>query len=80
MRDDDLLMITADHGNDPTHTGSDHTRERVPLISYSKSYKNGKLLDERDTFACIGKTILKNYSVSPTDNQIGTVINELLAE
>ena len=80
MRDDDLLMITADHGNDPTHTGRDHTRERVPLISYSKSYKNGKLLDERDTFACIGKTILKNYSVSPTENQIGTVINELLAE
>lgn len=78
LKEDDLLLITADHGNDPTWTGSDHTREKVPLMSYSPSYKHGRILDERDTFACIGKTILKNYDLQPSNNQIGTVIEELL--
>ena len=80
LKDDDLLLITADHGNDPTWTGTDHTRERVPLFSYSKSYKNGKLLPERSSFADIGKTILKNFNLKPSENQIGTPIDELLID
>ncbi|MFA6829449.1 MAG: phosphopentomutase [Bacilli bacterium] len=80
LHDDDLLMITADHGNDPTWTGSDHTRERVPLFSYSPSYKNGRLIDERSTFADIGKTILKNFAIDPSKEQIGTAIDELLED
>ena len=80
MRDDDLLMITADHGNDPTWYGTDHTRERVPLISYSPSYQNGRMIEEKDTFGCIGKTILENFSIEPSENQIGDVIPELLTD
>ena len=77
LKDGDLLMITADHGNDPTWWGSDHTRERVPLISYSKNYRMGRKLDEVSTFACIGKTILKNFNVKPSENQIGYSIDDL---
>ena len=80
MRDDDLLMITADHGNDPTWYGTDHTRERVPLISYSPSYQNGRMIEEKDTFGCIGKTILENFSIKPSENQIGDVIPEPLTD
>ncbi len=80
LKDDDCLMITADHGNDPTWWGTDHTRERVPLISYSPSYQNGRLISERDTFGCIGKTVLKNFDVAPSDNEIGEVITELLED
>lgn len=80
LREDDCLMITADHGNDPTWYGTDHTRERVPLISYSKSYKNGRKIAERHTFGCIGKTILKNFDVKPSENEIGESINELLED
>lgn len=80
LREDDLLMITADHGNDPTWYGTDHTRERVPLVSYSPSYKNGRKLPEEETFAVIGKTILKNFDVKPSDDQIGTPVDQLLAE
>ena len=80
MRDDDLLMITADHGNDPTWYGTDHTRERVPLISYCPSYQNGRMIEEKDTFGCIGKTILENFSIKPSENQIGDVIPELLTD
>ena len=80
MRDDDLLMITADHGNDPTWYGTDHTRERVPLISYSPSYQNGRMIEEKDTFGCIGKTILENFTIQPSENQIGDVIPELLTD
>ena len=80
LKDDDCLMITADHGNDPTWWGTDHTRERVPLITYSPSYQNGRLIPERDTFGCIGKTVLKNFSVTPSDNEIGEPIDELLED
>ena len=80
LKDDDCLMITADHGNDPTWWGTDHTRERVPLITYSPSYQNGRLIPERDTFGCIGKTILKNFSVTPSENEIGEPIDELLED
>ncbi len=71
-------MITADHGNDPTYTGTDHTRERVPLFSYSPSYKKGCKLEEKDTFAVIGATVLANFGLKPTSNMIGEPIKELL--
>ncbi len=80
MKADDCLMITADHGNDPTWWGTDHTRERVPLITYSPSYEHGRKIEERDTFGCIGKTILKNFGVKPSENEIGTIIDELLED
>ena len=63
LRDDDLVMISADHGNDPTWTGSDHTRELVPLILYSPSFKGSGLLREGDTFSDIGATIAENFDV-----------------
>lgn len=78
LKDDDLLLVTADHGNDPTWTGSDHTREKVPLFAYSKSYVNGKCLPERNSFADIGATILKNFSLQKPDNLLGSPIDNLL--
>ena len=78
INDDDLVMITADHGNDPTHTGTDHTREHVPLLCYSKSIVDGKLLHERNTFADIGATILENFGLKKASNMIGEPIEELL--
>ena len=76
-KDDDLIMITADHGNDPIHSGTDHTREKVPLLIYSKSIKNGKYLEERSSFADIGASILKNFNLKKSKNQIGQPIVEL---
>lgn len=78
MKDNDLVIVTADHGNDPTWTGTDHTRERVPFIAYSKSITNGTHIQERETFADIGATILANFNVKPSENEIGTPIVELL--
>lgn len=77
LRDDDLLIVTADHGNDPTWHGTDHTREKIPLLIYSKSIKNGKLIPERLSFADIGATILKNFSIDKPDYLIGKPIDEL---
>ena len=76
----DLLIITADHGNDPTWSGTDHTREKVPLIMYSKSINHGTYLEERASFADIGATILKNFNLAKPDNLIGQPIEELLKE
>ncbi len=78
LRDDDLLIITADHGNDPTHTGTDHTRERVPFIAYSKSLTDGGQLDSTDTFAVIGATIADNFGVEMPHGTIGYSILEKL--
>lgn len=78
LHDDDLLMITADHGNDPTYKGTDHTREKVPLLVYSKSINDGKHLSDRDSFADIGETILRNFNLNKKDSMIGKVIEELL--
>lgn len=64
MTDDDLLIITADHGNDPVHEGTDHTREYVPLLVYSKRNEEGKQLKIRDTFADVGATIAENFNLS----------------
>lgn len=68
MREDDLLMITADHGNDPTWKGTDHTREMVPLALYSPSFEGSGLLRTADTFADIGATIADNFSVPFPEN------------
>ncbi|MCQ2771985.1 MAG: phosphopentomutase [Bacilli bacterium] len=77
MREDDLLMITADHGNDPTYKGTDHTRETVPLLVYSKSIKNGKRLEDRFSFGDIGETILKNFGLESSSELIGKAIDEI---
>jgi phosphopentomutase len=63
LQQDDLLILTADHGNDPTHHGTDHTREYVPLLIYSKVFKQGKPLPVSDTFAAVGQTIAHNFNV-----------------
>lgn len=68
----DLLIITADHGNDPTYKGTDHTREKVPMLAYSKSMKSKKDLKEADTFAVIGATIADNFGVKMPEGTIGT--------
>lgn len=60
---DDLLIITADHGNDPTFPGNDHTRENVPVIIYSRNFKNPKRLPKFETLANIGATIADNFDL-----------------
>lgn len=78
LKEDDLLIITADHGNDPTHTGTDHTREKVPFIAYSPSMEgNGRLADAQ-TFAVIGATIADNFGVEMPEGTIGSSILESL--
>lgn len=72
LREDDLLIITADHGNDPTYTGTDHTREKVPFLAYSRSMEGNGMLPEQDTFAVIGATILDNFGLSMPKETIGT--------
>lgn len=78
LREDDLLIITADHGNDPTYTGTDHTRERVPFLAYSPSMKESGKLETASTFAVIGATIADNFEVEMPENTIGTSILEKL--
>ena len=76
---DDLLILTADHGNDPTYTGTDHTREYVPFLAYSKKMKKGGALEEKDTFAVIGATIAENFGVEMPPGTIGrSVLDELI--
>ena len=78
LREDDLLIITADHGNDPTYIGTDHTRERVPFLAYSPSMKESGKLETASTFAVIGATIADNFEVEMPENTIGTSILEKL--
>jgi phosphopentomutase len=63
MREDDLMMITADHGNDPTFPGSDHTREYAPLLVFGKSARPGVNLGTRNSLADIGQTIAANFNL-----------------
>jgi phosphopentomutase len=70
MHEDDLLIITADHGNDPVHPGTDHTREYVPLLVYSKQFTEGKELPIRKTFADIGATIADNFGVKMPEHGV----------
>lgn len=63
LKEDDLLIITADHGNDPVHYGTDHTREYVPLLVYSKGMNEGREMPVCKTFADIGATVAENFNV-----------------
>ena len=76
LKEDDLLIITADHGNDPTHTGTDHTREKVPFLAYSPSMKGSGRLEDTRTFAVIGATIADNFGVAMPEGTIGTSVLE----
>lgn len=78
LQEDDLLIITADHGNDPTFKGTDHTREKVPFIVYSPSMKEAGALPIANTFAVIGATIADNFDIVMPENTIGrSVLEEL---
>lgn len=78
LKEDDLLIITADHGNDPIHTGTDHTRERVPFIAYSPSMESSGKLEDAKTFAIIGATITDNFGVEMPEGTIGgSVLDQL---
>lgn len=78
LKDDDLLIITADHGNDPTYKGTDHTREQVPFLAYSPSMIGNGDLGTFDTFAIIGNTIADNFEVKMPEGTIGYSILEKL--
>lgn len=78
LKEDDLLIITADHGNDPTHTGTDHTREKVPFLAYSPSMKGYGRLEDMQTFAVVGATIADNFGISMPEGTIGTSVLEKL--
>ncbi|SEK18884.1 phosphopentomutase [Carnobacterium iners] len=68
LKVDDLLMITADHGNDPTAPGTDHTREYVPLLAYSKQFKQPQELKTAKHFSDIGATIAANFDLPAIEN------------
>ncbi len=81
LKDDDLLILTADHGNDPTYIGTDHTRENVPFIAYSPSMDRGGDIGEADTFAVIGATIADNFGVKMPEGTIGySILDRLIKE
>ena len=63
LKDDDLVLITADHGNDPTWTGTDHTRELVPLLGYHKGLNRPIPIGDRNSFSDIGATVLDNFGL-----------------
>lgn len=65
LRDDDLLVITADHGNDPTTPSTDHSREHVPVLLHGRQVKAGVDLGTRKTFADLGQTLAENFGVGP---------------
>ena len=74
LKDDDLVIITADHGNDPTYTGTDHTREKVPFLAYSPSMQGSGRLETSDTFAAVGATIADNFEVVMPEGTLGTSV------
>ena len=78
LKENDLVIITADHGNDPTYTGTDHTREKVPFLAYSKSMQGNGPLPEEFTFAVIGATIADNFGVAMPEGTIGTSLLDSL--
>lgn len=78
MKEDDLLIITADHGNDPTYSGTDHTREKVPFLAYAKNFKGSGEIPETDTFAVVGATVADNFGVKMPEGTIGKSVLQLL--
>lgn len=78
MKEDDLVIVTADHGNDPTFKGTDHTKERVPFLAYSPSMKTSGKIDDQNCFAVIGATIADNFGAAMPKGTIGTSILEQL--
>ena len=78
LNEDDLLIVTADHGNDPTYTGTDHTREYVPFLAYSPTMKNHGLLETSNSFATIGATVTDNFGVEMPKNTIGESVLDKL--
>ncbi len=78
LREDDFLMITADHGNDPTFRGTDHTRERVPLLMYSPGMAGGGQLDTGRSFGVIGATVAENFGVPMPEGTIGSSLLDRL--
>ena len=78
LNEDDLLIVTADHGNDPNYTGTDHTREYVPFLAYSPSMKNHGLLETSNSFATIGATVTDNFGVEMPKNTIGESVLDKL--
>lgn len=78
LKEDDLLIITADHGNDPTYHGTDHTREYVPFLAYSPSMKGNGTLDICNSFASVGATVAENFGQKMPENTIGeSVLSKL---
>ena len=78
LKEDDLLIITADHGNDPTYSGTDHTRECVPCLMYAKNLKTCKQINDANSFGTIGATILENFGLEKPADLIGqSVLKEL---
>lgn len=71
LKKNDLLIITADHGNDPTYKGTDHTREKVPFLAYSPSMRGSGEIPESDTFAVIGASVADNFGVEMPEGTIG---------
>ena len=69
--EEDLLILTADHGNDPVHTGTDHTREKVPFLAWSPSMTRAGMLPESPDFARIGATAAENFEVPMPEGTIG---------
>lgn len=78
LGEDDLLMITADHGNDPTYTGTDHTREKVPLLIYSKGLEGSGAIPETDTFGAVGATVADVFGVSMPEGTIGSSLKKVI--
>lgn len=78
LKEDDLLIITADHGNDPTYKGTDHTREFVPFLAYSPSMIENGLMETSSSFAAIGATIADNFEIKMPENTIGESVLQKL--
>ena len=79
LRENDLLILTADHGNDPTYTGTDHTREHVPFIAYSRRMEHGGEIKNENTFAVIGASVADNFGVKMPEGTIGhSILEELM--
>ena len=79
LKEEDLLILTADHGNDPTYSGTDHTREYVPLVAYAKKMEHGGALENEDTFAVIGASVADNFGVQMPEGTIGkSILEELI--